>query len=163
MIRKAQLKQHNKRNSRNHREALELLIAAENECMNMIKIVEDEVAAHKAKGETLKIGSSKKGSEEPNVNGKGKEREQSVEADSEDGMPRSAATDEHKHKQQALSNRLRESRIVLHRIKFLQGDLYNGLGASFEEEESAAYGFCEVLRRDLLKGEPMLLSAFVLC
>lgn len=94
-------------------------------------------------------------------NGKGKEREReasvvssafSDDSSSEDrGLPRTPAGKEHRSKRGALRNRLRECRLVLHRVKFLQGDVYHVLGDSHSPLENDAYGAAEVIRRELLK------------
>ena len=47
---------------------------------------------------------------------------------------------------------MREARISLHKIKFLQGDVYHVLGKSYEVSENEAYAAAEDLRRLLLRG-----------
>ena len=51
------------------------------------------------------------------------------------------------------SNASRESRVTLHRVKFLQGDVYHVLGGSNAAAEDAAYAAAEDIRRGLLKSE----------
>jgi E3 ubiquitin-protein ligase SHPRH len=90
--------------------------------------------------------------------GKGKNREQSpppsssTNLDSDDhDLPRTPAVEEHGIKRRALQHRLRESFVTLHRVKFLEGDVYHVLGASHGPDEDAAYASAEEIRRNLLK------------
>lgn len=90
--------------------------------------------------------------------GKGKERQMSPESeiDEEDTLddrdiPRTPAGHEHKVKRRAIQQRIRDGRLLLHRVKFLQGDVYHVLGASHGPSEDAAYATAEELRRELLK------------
>jgi len=53
-------------------------------------------------------------------------------------------------RRRSLNQRLRETRLVLHRIKFLQGDVYHVLDNQHSSEES--YGVANEIRRELLKG-----------
>ncbi|KAF9023793.1 hypothetical protein BDZ89DRAFT_1069602 [Hymenopellis radicata] len=104
-----------------------ILLEAEKECNKLLDDITSETEAHAAKGEVLM-------KEHAAQNAKLPEK-----------------TPIHRNKRHALRQRAREVRIVLHRVKFLQGDVYNVLGESFAAEEAAAYGFCEELRRELLK------------
>lgn len=72
------------------------------------------------------------------------------------GLPKTPAGEDHRVKRMALLARLRECLIVLHRVKFLQGDVYHVLGSSSSEKEDAAYADAEGLRKDLLKCEFVL-------
>lgn len=97
------------------------------------------------------------GDEAANDKGKGKERERSLsplsELDSDDGSrPETTASKEHRAKRNAMKIRLRECRLILHRIKFLQGDAYHMLGDSQAAAEDTAYGAAETIRQSLLKG-----------
>ncbi|KAF9039897.1 SNF2 family N-terminal domain-containing protein [Panaeolus papilionaceus] len=65
------------------------------------------------------------------------------------GLPKTPAGDEHRTKRGALSNRLRDAKVLLHRIIFLEGDAYHGLGRGKEEDEK--YGEADAIRKDLLK------------
>lgn len=107
-------------------------------------------------------------SEKDNGKGKGKELERDVspvdldidledEEDVEDrGLPKTPAGEDHRVKRAALLARLRECSMVLHRVKFLQGDVYHVLGSSYSDKEDAAYADAETLRKDLLKCEFLL-------
>ena len=94
--------------------------------------------------------------------GKGKERERfnddENDGEGEDGLsdpndgvddpeekdlPKTPA-DEHRIKRRAIKVRLREGQLVLHRVKFLQGDVYHVLGKS--DEEDATYQAAERFR-----------------
>jgi E3 ubiquitin-protein ligase SHPRH len=91
--------------------------------------------------------------------GKGKEHGRTAGASAasdipelQDGdLPRTTAGEEHRNKRGALHNRLRDCYVVLHRIKFLQGDVHHMLGPSHAAEEDAAYQEAESIRRSLLK------------
>ena len=72
------------------------------------------------------------------------------------GLPKTPAGEDHRAKRTALLARLRECLMVLHRVKFLQGDVYHVLGSSYLERENAAYADAESLRKDLLKCESVL-------
>lgn len=67
------------------------------------------------------------------------------------GLPKTPAGEEHSIKRRALQQRLRECLMVMHRVKFLQGDVYHVLGASQSDKEDAAYAAAETLRKNLLK------------
>ena len=56
----------------------------------------------------------------------------------------------------ALQARLRESKIVLHRIMFLLGDVYNICGKT--EEEVDAYDTAENLRKSILARKDILIN-----
>ncbi|KAK0502526.1 SNF2 family N-terminal domain-containing protein [Armillaria luteobubalina] len=155
IVRLAQLKQHdNNDHSRYHR-SLELLLAAEKEADGLIDEIELAITDHDAKGDVLKKEAPARRAPQPELpSRKGKERELSwapSEDTDDDGLPHTPAGEEHGIKRRALQQRLRESRMVLHRVKFLQGDTYHVLGDSFSVEESAAYGESEEMRRNLLK------------
>ena len=88
------------------------------------------------------------------------ENENENDEDVEDrGLPKTPAGEDHRAKRTALLARLRECLMVLHRVKFLQGDVYHVLGSSYSEKEDAAYADAESLRKDLLKCEFVLLVA----
>ncbi|KAJ8588204.1 hypothetical protein M405DRAFT_934254 [Rhizopogon salebrosus TDB-379] len=66
-------------------------------------------------------------------------------------LPRNPAGKEHSMKRRALQQCPRECLMVLHRAKFLQGEIYHVLGASQSDKEDASYAAAETLRKDLLK------------
>lgn len=139
---------------------------AEKDCNDLIEHVKTAIAEHAEKGDILKkeVLALKESlprrdlAEASRDEGKGKapERELSPisDADSEDhDLPKTPAGQEHGNKRRALQQRLRESHVTLHKIKFLQGDVYHVLGASHSAEEDAAYAAADVIRRSLLKSE----------
>lgn len=167
MVHRAQLRQHAKNKShRCYQESLEILLDAEKECNKLLGDITSEIDAHAAKGEVLKKEHAALNVKPPEKrlivrSAKGKEREVSETPSDldvfDDDLPKTAAGNEHRNKRVALRQRARDVRIVLHRVKFLQGDVYNVLGESFAAEEAAAYSVCEELRRELLKGKLSLI------
>ena len=67
------------------------------------------------------------------------------------GLPKTPAGDEHLHKSRALQQRLRDCYLTLHKVKFLQGDIYHWMGESKVVEEEVAYGAADGIRKKLLK------------
>ncbi|KAJ6485956.1 SNF2 family N-terminal domain-containing protein [Mycena sanguinolenta] len=160
LIRMAQLQQHVPDKNRYQR-CLETLLLAEKEATQLINEIESTIATHEAtrarEMETNQMDSDPSAS--PDVKGKGKERERSLsplsdvesdENDDDDGTQTSALK-EYRRKRTALKQRLREARLVMHRVKFLQGDAYHMLGASQSAAEDAAYAEAEKIRRTILK------------
>lgn len=135
---------------------------AEKEANKLIDEVRAIIGEHEEKGDVLKKEAAALRElrnpeivEETNDKGKGKapEREDtpSSDADSEDhDLPKTPAGQEHGIKRRALQQRLRECNVTLHRVKFLQGDVYHVLGAPQEDE---AYAAAEEIRRGLLKSK----------
>lgn len=97
----------------------------------------------------------------------GKSKEKADEADSdivdeddddsiEDGMnvKGRSSKDPQRVKRQTLRARIRECRVIQHRIFFLLGDVHHMLGSEYGStyEEDKAYGGAEALRKELLKG-----------
>jgi E3 ubiquitin-protein ligase SHPRH len=76
------------------------------------------------------------------------------------GLPKTPAGDEHRTKRSAIKQRLRECRLLLHKVNFLQGDVFHVLGKS--EEEDAAYQAADELRHQLLKGIDFVFFAVLL-
>ncbi|KAK7460694.1 hypothetical protein VKT23_009409 [Stygiomarasmius scandens] len=168
----AQLQQMESRSKNQFNEVLETLNAAEKETLKVRQEIESALAEHKAKGEILKKEAAALRAQRgpgPGLNdtgkGKGKEREMSPlsgseeeeyddEEDDEDaeddkGLPKTPAGKEHRDRGKALRQRLREIQIVLHRVKFLQGDVYHNLAQAAHEEK--AYEDAEGLRKNILK------------
>ncbi|KAI0742548.1 SNF2 family N-terminal domain-containing protein [Daedaleopsis nitida] len=171
----AQLLQQDDGNRNCYRQALDILLEAEHDADTLLADIKDALAQHTKEGEQLKAemaqlrasrrqgsadtrNDNKNGQSSDIGKGKGKELapaqsdtpEPDFDAD-EEGIPRTPAGEAHKAKGVSLAQRLRESRIVLHKIKFLQGDLYHTLGKSHENSENDAYAAAEDLRRLLLK------------
>lgn len=165
----AQLVQQEDGNRNRYRQALDLLLEAETEAEKLIADVKEVIAQHAQDGDNLRAemaqrravrrhGSADTLSDNPGDDkGKGKAKAQNDTPDpdleeDEEGVPRNPAGEAHRAKSTSLSQRLREARIALHKIKFLQGDVYHVLGNSHEDAENEAYAAAEDLRRTLLKG-----------
>jgi hypothetical protein len=67
------------------------------------------------------------------------------------GLPKTPAGDEHLHKSRALQQRLRDCYLTLHKVKFIQGDMYHWMGGSKSVEEELAYNAADGIRKKLLK------------
>ncbi|PIL26140.1 hypothetical protein GSI_11895 [Ganoderma sinense ZZ0214-1] len=166
----AQLTQLDEDNRNRYRQALDLLVDAEQEADKLIADLKEALVEHAKEREKLKAelrasrrqgsaetqGSASKSAEDENDKGKGKERaagETPIDLDEdEEGLPRNAVGEAHKAKSTYLHGRIREARMALHKIKFLQGDVYHVLGKSYEASENEAYASAEDLRRLLLRG-----------
>lgn len=163
LVKICQLHQVDDSNHHRYQHALETLAAADQECSKLIKEIETAITEHRKVGELLKkeAAASREQRRQGTDVAKGKGRaispysaseDEDEEEDSEDkDIPKTPAGVEYRHKLSGLKARLRESQIVLHRIKFLQGDVYHVLGASHGPSEDAAYQAAEKIRRDLLK------------
>ncbi|KAG1750477.1 SNF2 family N-terminal domain-containing protein [Suillus paluster] len=166
LVRFAQLQQHNEQNLDRYQRAVDYLITAEREANEIIHDIKITMAEHQVKGEALKRDArALQDSHQQNLpdtsetdKGKGKQAMSpptDVDEDVDDledrDLPKNPAGEEHSVKRRALQQRLRECLMVLHRIKFLQGDVYHVLGASQSDKEDASYAAAETLRKDLLK------------
>ena len=159
-----------------YQSALETLDLAEKDTQKHLEEIQMTLAEHDAKGKEIKAEAARlrqvrAQALSPDVTvtqkGKGKERERFSNDESEDededegtehdgevdpeekDLPKTPAGEEHRIKRRAIKQRLREGQLVLHRVKFLQGDVYHVLGKSAEED--AAYQAAETLRHELLK------------
>ncbi|KAH7925001.1 hypothetical protein BV22DRAFT_1034512 [Leucogyrophana mollusca] len=172
LVRYAQLHQHNEQNLDRYQRALESLVSAEKDVDQLIEEIRTAITEHAAKGDILKkealaLTESRKKNQVPDarltdVSGKGKgkgrdisplsdiDAEEDIDLEDED-LPKTPAGEEHSIKRRALQQRLRECLMVLHRVKFLQGDIYHVLGPSQSEKEDASYSAAELIRKDLLK------------
>ncbi|KAG1893017.1 SNF2 family N-terminal domain-containing protein [Suillus fuscotomentosus] len=169
LVRFAQLQQHNEQNLDRYQRALDYLLTAEQEANGIIDDIKTPIAEHQVKGEALKNEArtlrESRQKDLPDLSktnkGKGKramspltdvdEDIDDVEDVEDRGLPKTPAGEEHSIKRRALQQRLRECLMVLHRVKFLQGDVYHVLGASQSDKEDAAYAAAETLRKNLLK------------
>ncbi|KAJ7132049.1 SNF2 family N-terminal domain-containing protein [Mycena epipterygia] len=160
LIRMAQLQQHVPDKNR-YQHCLETLLLAEKETAQLIEEIESMLATHEANS-GLHQEQESEPETTPNASpadkGKGKERQRSLSPlsdlesdDDDDDASHTSATKEHRSRRRALKQRLRECRLVMHRVKFLQGDAYHMLGASQLAAENAAYEEAETIRRTLLK------------
>lgn len=167
LVRLAQLLQHNQKDYNRYQRSLVEVLDAEREANEMIVEVKAAIELHRQKGEALKeetqqareLQQQSRDDSHPlsTDKGKGKEvsREVSPSIDDDDledrGLPKTPVGEEHRLKRRVLQQRLRECNLVLHRVKFLQGDLYHVLGPLHSQEEDACYGAAEAVRRELLK------------
>ena len=142
-----------------YQRARDKLQEAETEVSRLMQELQDVLADHDLKGEELKAEAGDRQSK-PDPTGKGKgrmttdaddsENEYGVADEEELGLPKTPAGDEHRTTRRGIKQRLREGFLLLHKVKFLQGDVYHVLGKSSEED--AAYQAADELRRKLLKG-----------
>ena len=155
----AQLQQHAEADRNRYQHAIEILKEAEKQVNELMAEIKGAMAEHDEKGEALKEDAAARREQPAPAMEKGKGKERAVsdalsdEQDSEDkGLPRNPAGEEHATRRRALQHRLREAKVVLHKVKFLQGDVYHMLGEAFKSAEDAAYAVTDEIRRDLLKG-----------
>lgn len=145
-----------------YKRTLEVLLEAKREMGAVCSEMTDVIEEHDAKGEKLKEEAAaaaavqRLAAEDGQSKGKGKQRERErnggdMEDVMEDGLPKTQAGEEHRHKKSALQSRLREAHIVLHQIHFLLGDVYHALGESYNSKEDEAYNAANELRKQLLK------------
>ncbi|KAI0830062.1 SNF2 family N-terminal domain-containing protein [Trametes gibbosa] len=160
----AQLLQQDETKLNRYRESLDILLAAETDARKLVSDLNDVLAEHTEEGEKLKTETARRREERcqiahhhPADEGKGKNRarsdtpdHESVDADDE-GLPQNSVGDAHRTKAAALNGRIRDARIILHKVKFLQGDIYHVLGEHYANQENDAYAAAEELRRVLLK------------
>lgn len=168
-----------------YQSALETLDLAEKDSLKHLEEIQTTLAKHDAKGKEMKAevarlrqARARASSTEVTVTqkGKGKERERFSDDGSEDededdeidrdgevdpeekDLPKTPAGEEHRIKRRAIKQRLREGQLVLHRVKFLKGDVFHVLGKSADED--AAYQAAESLRHGLLKSPFLSLPYF---
>ncbi|KAG6826270.1 hypothetical protein H0H92_000500 [Tricholoma furcatifolium] len=168
-IRVAQLQAKDENDFLRFQHALNTLIEAERDAQALVDeseaALDKYVAAKQSKARDAASG-VESDEEEISDKAKGKRREASqpekpVESDDESEDEEleedlfginGKEKGERSKKRSALQNRLRECRIVLHKAKFLQGDMFHSLDSEHSAEEDAAYGAAEAIRRGLLKG-----------
>lgn len=159
LVKRAELTQQSEDPER-HTLALETLLDAQKHMDAVCVEINDAIAQHDAKGELLKqeaAAAAQRALDERNsaeIPNTGAQREGSVapsDDSTEDGLPKTPAGVEHRHKKNALQSRLREAHIVLHQIQFRLGDVYHILGDTYSAKEAEAYATAEELRRGLLK------------
>ncbi|KAJ7026292.1 SNF2 family N-terminal domain-containing protein [Mycena alexandri] len=159
LIRMAQLQQHGADRNR-YQHCLETLLLAEKEATRLIEEIESAIATHEANSDFHHEESEGEASTTPNDKGKGKEQERERSSsplsdlgseDEDDDETDDIALKEYRIKRRVLKQRLRDGKLVMHRVKFLQGDAYHMLGASQLAAENAAYAEAETIRRAILK------------
>lgn len=162
----AQLLQQDESKLNRYREALDMLVAAETEAQKLVSDLSDVLSEHAKEGEKLKEETTRlrelrhqatSHHAADHSKGKGRARSDSPDHDSveadEEGLPHNPIGDAHRAKAGMLQNRIRDARIILHKVKFLQGDVYHVLGEQYANQENEAYAAAEELRRVLLKGK----------
>jgi len=106
---------------RRYQLSLHELERAEKEIQVVLQDIEAQIAEHETLGDDIK-----KAAAAGSGNGES-ERESTPEEVAMDGkerrMPKTPAGEEWTNKRRALAQRVRESKLVLHRIKFLMGDV----------------------------------------
>ena len=185
LVRHSQLQQKDETYMNRYQSALETLDLAEKDIQKHLEEIQTTLSQHDAKGKEMKAEAARLRRARARVpspdlattqKGKGKEREIYSDDEDEDNddddddssehndgeadpeekdLPKTPAGEEHRTKRRAIKQRLREGQLVLHRVKFLQGDVHHVLGKSAEED--AAYQAAENLRRELLKGQSIFL------
>jgi len=170
LIRWAQLQQKNDSVHNHYQNALRTLDSAEKDTNQFLDGIRDTLAKHDVKGKGLKEEALAAQRRREHVmsetsatvdadKGKGKAKDEEVPEDvhedhddpEDKGLPKTPAGEEHRNKRKALKQRLRDGFLILHRVKFLQGDVLHVLGDSSKED--AAYEAAEKLRRQLLQGK----------
>ena len=151
----AQFQQKDQRDLARYQHALETLLTAEIEAKALIGDLKSmlELLLEKL-NEKLRLQAAKANAQEQDApdNGKGKEKKKEEEIQDEDFARRNAIT-----------HRLRETEILLHKVTFLMGDVYHTLGEKYSKEEEEAYGRAELIRKKLLKGELLTFASIVPC
>ena len=164
LARHAQLAQHDNAIDARYLRASQMLLQAEKEADQLMNDLKAAIAEHDAKGNELKKeaallkASRAPSSEDELEKGKGKapardETPAFDEGSMDSDLPNTAIGEEHGIKRRALQQRVRECYIAMHRIKFLQGDVYHVMGDARAAEEDAAYSTAEELRHKLLKSK----------
>ena len=158
---RSQMMQRNDSDATRYRTALETLQLAENEANELIEQVKAAIAEHAKKCEILKkdteVAKASR-SQDSRAADKGNAYDRDLspisDADSEDhDLPKTPAGQEHGNKRRALQQRLRECYVTLHKVKFLQGDVYHVLGQSNSADEDAAYAAADDIRKSLLRSK----------
>jgi E3 ubiquitin-protein ligase SHPRH len=161
LARAAQLTQRDESLQHRLEAALDILAQADREANNLVQDLETAIAEHDEKGEALKreaLARKQDKQQSGTTTDKGRDSMSDVsdmdeDEDEDGGLPKTPAGEEHRHKKAALQNRLRDAYLVLHKVKFLQGDVNHALGQLHEADESTAYAAAEELRKRLLKSK----------
>ena len=135
LVQYAGLQQRDEADRARYQHALETLLLAEQEIKQVIEDVKAAVVEHDKKGDALKQDTSALRnprqktpvpSPDEDSAGKGKGKAQDdversdVDATEDKDLPRTPAGEEHASKRRALQMRLREYKVTLHKVKFLQ-------------------------------------------
>lgn len=169
MVRYARLQQYDEINDARYQLSSDCLRNCENDTNEVIEEIEDVIHDHDLVGQALEGGATiGRSSTEPldlslqsPLKGKAARGPQETTEDEFDepsgseeiDLPKTLARNAHKSKKRALLQRLREFKLLLHRIKFLQGDLWSARGELYAVPESEAYEAADQIRRTLLNGK----------
>jgi E3 ubiquitin-protein ligase SHPRH len=166
-----QIMQHDDSIDQRPQKCLEILLRAEKEADEITADVLSVIAKHDAKGVQLKAEAASlhaaRGEKQHirrnvrnNHGGTQGTRPHIVDDDSsideddesdDSGLPKTQAGEEHLHKSRALQQRLRDCYLTLHRVKFLQGDMFHWIGKSKGAEEATSYKAAEETRSKILQ------------
>lgn len=130
-----------------HHIALQMLQNAEGDISQLIEELENAIRRYSGKGKASKTPVD---SEALNNGPTSNNKENGHETSPHEEKTTTSLEEEKAVRRRTLNQRLRETRLVLHRIKFLQGDVYHVLDNQYSSEES--YGIANEIRRELLKG-----------
>ena len=175
MVNATQIMQHDAGIDQRSQKCLEILLEAEREADEVIADVLSAITDHDAEGVELKAEAASlrakrgkkqafrdneayefEGAEGSRLDGllddgfSASDDESNNELD-DGGLPKTPAGDEHLHKSRAMQQRLRECYLTLHKVKFIQGDMYHWVGESMAVKELLAYKAAEGIRKKLLK------------
>jgi E3 ubiquitin-protein ligase SHPRH len=174
MVKATQIMQHDVGIDQRPQNCLEMLLQAEREADEVIADVLSAITDHDDEGANLKAEAAWLRAERRKRQAFGDNEVEGTEGirrdglfddsfskfDDEDesdsklddsGLPKTPAGDEHLHKSRALQQRLRDCYLTLHKVKFIQGDIYHWMGESKVVEEELAYKAADGIRKKLLK------------
>jgi len=167
-----QMMQHDVSIDQRPQKCLEMLLRAEKEAEELIAEVLSAITKHDAKGVELKAEMASlraaRGKEQlfkrnvkynhgciqgirPHMDDDDSSIDDDNDESDDSGLPKTPAGEEHLHKSRALQQRLRDCYFALHRVKFLQGDMYHWMGGSKVAEEATSYKAADEIRGKILK------------
>jgi len=167
-----QIMQHDVSIDQRPQKCLEILLRAEKEADEIIADVLFAITKHDAEGVELKAEAASlraaRGEEQrfrrdvrderggiqgirPHMVDDDSSLDDEDESSDDSGLPKTPAGEEHLHKSRALQQRLRDCYLTLHRLKFLQGDMYHWMGESKVAEEATSYKAADEIRGKILK------------
>jgi E3 ubiquitin-protein ligase SHPRH len=162
-IRRAQLFQQIETDAERYTRALGLLELAEEEIQTLMSDIRVELAAHDALGEKLRQETASTTVAEGWAMDTDQTGTSTVQQEPigdvndnilgpRDDLPKTPAGDAHRVRRQALSNRLRDCQLCLHRVKFFKGNVAHGInpGCALETQ---SYDAADSIRKNVLKSE----------
>jgi E3 ubiquitin-protein ligase SHPRH len=164
MVNVTRIMQHDAGIDQRSQKCLEILLEAEREADEVIADVLSAITDHDAEGVELKAKAASLRAERDNEvydfggtegirrDGPLEDSFSTSDDESDDGgLSKTPAGDEHLHKSRALQQRLRDCYLTLHKVKFIQGDMYHWMGESKIVNEELAYRAAAGIRKKLLK------------